>query len=166
MSLNIISPLMSCLGLKRKPGRHIFVEKSTFEQKYTDEEPHDAELEEAASKFVAILLHADSPSPQDPKPKAALEGTISAYGYHDRIAQYILRKLENVIKKGAPLGKAVKQASERAIAEAVGFASEHPVYCTLIALGILVVMAPWVLEVLGFAELGPIEGKSMFMLGQ
>lgn len=166
MSLNVVAPLMSCLGLKRKPGRHIFVEKSTFEPKYTSEEPHDAELEEAASKFVAILLHADSPSPQDPKLEETLKGTVSAYGYHDRIAPYILRKLENAIKKGAPLGKAVKQASERAIAEAVGFASEHPAYCTLIALGILVVMAPWVLEILGFAELGPVEGKSMFMLGQ
>ena len=44
-----------------------------------------------------------------------------------------------------------------------GFAADHPlataVFCTIIALGVLVVLTPFVLEALGFASLGPVEGK-------
>lgn len=42
---------------------------------------------------------------------------------------------------------------------AIGFAKEHPAYAVLIALGILAVLMPWALEILGFGELGPIEGS-------
>jgi hypothetical protein len=58
------------------------------------------------------------------------------------------------------MGQAMKEAFEKAISEAVGFAREHPAYCTLIALGILVALGlPWAIEALGFAELGPLEGS-------
>ncbi len=52
----------------------------------------------------------------------------------------------------------LKEAYDKAVAAAVGFARDHPVWTTLIAIGILVVLLPWVLEGLGFGELGPIEG--------
>ena len=49
-----------------------------------------------------------------------------------------------------------------------GFAADHPiataVFCTVIALGVLVVLAPYALELLGFGELGPIEGELGFPL--
>ncbi|KAK5083354.1 hypothetical protein LTR70_006435 [Exophiala xenobiotica] len=157
MSFNIFTPFVSCLGIKRKPSKSIVVEKPAMEPKYTDGERHDAELEASASRFVAILLQADSANPQDPGLQKALKDTFSTCSYHDRIAHYILQKLEKALEKGAALGKAVTKAFEKASAEAVGFAKEHPAYCTLIALGILVLMAPWVLEILGFAELGPVE---------
>lgn len=57
-------------------------------------------------------------------------------------------------------------AYEKACEEAKaieGFAAEHPVatavFCTVVALGVLVEVAPYVLGVLGFAELGPVEGE-------
>ena len=56
------------------------------------------------------------------------------------------------------MAQAMKDAFEKATSAAVGFARDHPVYCTIIALGILVILAPWVIEALGFGELGPIEG--------
>lgn len=34
---------------------------------------------------------------------------------------------------------------------------DQPVFVTVVALGILVVLAAWAVEVLGFGELGPIE---------
>jgi len=34
---------------------------------------------------------------------------------------------------------------------------------TVVALGVLVVLAPYVLEILGFAELGPVEGKESIL---
>ena len=40
-----------------------------------------------------------------------------------------------------------------------GFVAGHPVFCTLVALGVLVVLAPYAVEMLGFGELGPIEGE-------
>ena len=46
------------------------------------------------------------------------------------------------------------------------FEADHPivtaVFCTVIAIGILAYLAPGVLGILGFGELGPIEG--MFSL--
>jgi hypothetical protein len=50
--------------------------------------------------------------------------------------------------------KALTQAEDAAI----GFAKDHPVYATLITLGILAILMPWALEFLGFGDLGPIEG--------
>lgn len=165
MSFNILTPFISCLGIKRKPSQDLVVEKPVSEPKYTDNDPHDADLKASASRFVAILLHADSADPQGPELQKALRDTFSICNYHDRIAHYILQKLAKALEKGAALGKAAKEAFEKASAEAVRFAKEHPAYCTLIALGILVLMAPWVLEILGFAELGPVEGKSVLKLG-
>ncbi|KAK3703771.1 hypothetical protein LTR37_014217 [Vermiconidia calcicola] len=41
--------------------------------------------------------------------------------------------------------------------------SQHPVFAaaivTVVAIGILVLLVPWVVEALGFAELGPVEGS-------
>lgn len=38
------------------------------------------------------------------------------------------------------------------------FANNHPIWTAVIALGILVVLFPWAIEALGFAQLGPAEG--------
>ena len=49
-----------------------------------------------------------------------------------------------------------------------GFVKDHPIMCTVIALGVLVTVAPWVIQTLGFCagfgELGPIEGMSFLFL--
>lgn len=55
--------------------------------------------------------------------------------------------------------KAASDALTKVQGAAIGFAKEHPAYATLIALGILAVLMPWALEILGFGELGPIEGS-------
>ncbi len=57
------------------------------------------------------------------------------------------------------MGQAMKEAFEKSVKEATDFAHNHPVYFTLIALGILVILTPWAIEALGFGELGPIEGE-------
>lgn len=163
MSFKLLAPLKTCLGLERRSQKQVYVEKPSYEPKYSDSGPdNDDEIESSASRFVSILLEADNADPTDPQLRAALKGSISTCGYYDRVAEWILKKLDDALRSGATLGKAVKEASGRAIEAAVGFAKEHPAYCTLIALGILVMMAPWVLEVLGFAELGPVAGKSRY----
>lgn len=168
MSLTILAPILSCLGLSAKPRNQEFL--TTYEPKYTDSDPidNDEETEMEASRFIALLLNANSPTPTDPQLRASLKSCIGTSSWTERFAKLALTKLEAALRKGAVLGKAAKEAAERAGAAAFDFAKEHPVYATIIALGVLVVMAPWVLEVLGFAELGPVEGESctgLFAIG-
>ncbi|KIW95157.1 uncharacterized protein Z519_03741 [Cladophialophora bantiana CBS 173.52] len=58
---------------------------------------------------------------------------------------------------------AIKKAYDKAYDIASEFTRDHPVLAaailTLVAIGILVYLAPWVIEALGFGELGPIEGS-------
>ena len=56
----------------------------------------------------------------------------------------------------------MRDAFEKAINTTVEFIREHPVYFIIIALGILIILAPWVIEALGFGELRPIEDKFCF----
>jgi hypothetical protein len=81
----------------------------------------------------------------------------------ERIATSILAMLENVLKDGSPMGQAMREAYDKACAlvAALGeFVQEHPIFCTVVALGILVILAPAVIHALGFSALGPVEGKS------
>ncbi|PWY81563.1 hypothetical protein BO94DRAFT_536837 [Aspergillus sclerotioniger CBS 115572] len=85
-----------------------------------------------------------------------LNEKIKANGWSDSIAQAILRGLNDAINAGAEMAHPATDALNKAKEAAVGFAEEHPVYTTLLALGVLAILLPWVLEVLGFGELGPI----------
>ena len=122
---------------------------------------------EAASSIVSAMLDADKIGP-------SLDATIQslvhqAGGWSEYLAAKILTALEAVLKAGKQMNPAMQEAYDKACEAAKiidGFAADHPiataVFCTVIALGILVVLAPYALELLGFSELGPIEGKSRF----
>ncbi|KAL4869117.1 hypothetical protein BDV12DRAFT_168292 [Aspergillus spectabilis] len=56
------------------------------------------------------------------------------------------------------MAKASSDALAQAKDTAISFAKNHPVYATLIVSGILAILMPWMLEILGFGELGPIKG--------
>jgi len=123
--------------------------------------------DEAASSIVSAMLDAHNTSP-------SLDATIQslvhqAGGWSEYLATKILAALEAVLKAGEQMNPAMQEAYEKACEAAKtidGYAADHPiattVFCTVIALGILVVLAPYALEFLGFSELGPIEGKSRF----
>jgi hypothetical protein len=71
------------------------------------------------------------------------------------------------------MGPAVKAAYEKAVAavnKVKEWAEAHPemtaVIITLIALGVLALMVPWLAASLGFAEEGIIEGKFVTLLLQ
>ena len=120
--------------------------------------------EEAAESIVSAMLDADEIGP-------SLNATIQsivhqAGGWSEWLAAKILAALEAVLKADKSLNAAMKEAYDKAceaFQKVEGFAVDHPVFCTLIALGILVVLVPYVVECLGFCagfgELGPIEGK-------
>jgi hypothetical protein len=90
-----------------------------------------------------------------------LKNIVTTNGWTENLAKAILSSLELAIKTGhtmsLPMGEAYNKAVETA--NSVGnFAKDHPVFCTLIALGILVLLMPWVIEALGFAAEGPVAG--------
>ena len=94
-----------------------------------------------------------------------------AGGWSEYLAAKVLAALEAVLKAGKPLSAPMEEAYDKsceALKTTEGFAADHPiatgVLITVIALGILVVFAPYGLELLGFGELGPIEGKSYFLV--
>lgn len=97
-----------------------------------------------------------------------LDETVGTEGWTEWIAQKILASLEDVLREGREkLGPAMEKAydASNTAAEAVfAFKRDHPVafagLLTIIAVGVLVALAPVVVEALGFAELGPLEGMS------
>ena len=92
----------------------------------------------------------------------------TAGGWSQYLAAKILSALEAVLtaKPVREMNGAMKDAFKKACDAAKvieGFAAEHPLATaacvTIIAIGILVVLTPYVVEWLGFAELGPVEGE-------
>jgi hypothetical protein len=93
-----------------------------------------------------------------------LQDVVSVNNWTESLGRALLVGLKNALKRGDQMGSIMKEAFDKAVAEATDFAKEHPVYCTLIALGILVLLVPWAIEALGFAELGPVEGEIPLVL--
>ena len=95
--------------------------------------------------------------------EAAIEDIVTqAGGWTERIAKSILDMLQNILKEGSPMGQAMKEAYDKAcvVAASLGeFIHDHPIFCTVIALGILIILAPTIIHALRFGALGPIEGK-------
>ncbi|OWY57060.1 hypothetical protein AA0119_g9687 [Alternaria tenuissima] len=114
---------------------------------------------ETADNVVAILL---TTSLTGPALHMQLDSVVGASGWRSNMAKYVLDKLTAALQASHErLGPTIRSAYHRAweAAQSIeGFVIEHPVMCTVIALGVLAVVAPWVLEALGFAELGPVQG--------
>ncbi|KAH7392591.1 hypothetical protein BKA66DRAFT_557857 [Pyrenochaeta sp. MPI-SDFR-AT-0127] len=92
-----------------------------------------------------------------------LDSIVGANGWKENIAKRVLERLAQALQDAHErLGPTVRDAYHKAweTAKSIeGFVIEHPIMCMIIALGVLVIIAPWVLEALGFAELGPVEGS-------
>jgi len=121
-------------------------------------------IQEAAEKIVSALQNA---SQRDASLDAFIKSVVhQAGGWSEYLATKILSTLEVALEAGSRMNAALQEAYDKACEAAKrikGFAEEHPVatavFCTVIALGVLVILAPYVLEALGFAELGPAEGE-------
>ena len=74
--------------------------------------------------------------------------------WSETLARCILKRIERALHNGLKMGPALKEAFDKAVASATSFACDHPVYATLVAIGILVLLLLWVVKVLGFSELG------------
>lgn len=115
------------------------------------------DTQDVATRVFDALNHAQKPGQHL---RRTLNDLVGEYGWYENLAIAVLNQLENALRSSVPMGEAMKDAYNKSVAAAAGFAHDHPVFCTLVALGILVALAPWIIEVLGFGELGLIEGTS------
>ena len=114
--------------------------------------------ESLAAEILSTLYAADA---NDEHLIQRLQDVVHETGWYENLAAAVLTGLENALKALAPMGQAMKDAYDKAtqiVADVLKFGKEHPVFCAVVALGILVILAPWAIEAVGFGELGPIEG--------
>ncbi|KAK4695603.1 hypothetical protein P7C71_g2169, partial [Lecanoromycetidae sp. Uapishka_2] len=138
-------------------------EKFAFQSSTRGSEKWRLCSDEAASSIVSVMLSANDTGPDL---DASIRSLVhQAGGWSEYLASKILSSLEVVLKAGKEMNPAMQEAYDKACEAAKpikGFIADHPVatavFCTVVALGVLVVLAPYVLEFLGFGELGPIEG--------
>jgi hypothetical protein len=79
-----------------------------------------------------------------------LQDIVHKTGWYKDLTTAVLTSLENTLKAEVPMGQVMKDAYEKAtqiIVDVLKFAKEHQVFCAVIALGILVILAPWMIEV-------------------
>ncbi len=119
--------------------------------------------EDAAAAIFSALTNAE-------KPGHNLDVTVQeivaqAGGWYERLAIAVFNAIQKALKEGSPIREAMKGAYDRASKAAAGigdFARDHPLYtaaiCAVIALGILMILAPYIIHALGFGVLGPEAG--------
>ena len=177
MSCNrIVNAVFPCIS-RRKPWL-TDLKASASSYLPLENEKFTLSYEHAATRIVEILFTASSSDSvianKDTKTKSpsyfpALTSKINdivlqAGGWHIWLAQRVLEGMESAIKAGKEMSPAFAAVYKRACQAAEmfeGFVKDHPVFVTLVVIGILVVLAPYVLEILGFGELGIVEGESI-----
>lgn len=122
----------------------------------------------AAAAAASSILHTLTTSEKSGSDLSQhLQDLVRDCGWTESLAKLVLDGLVKFLKSGAAMGAAIKEAFDKASAAAEDFVQRHPVYAAaivvVVAIGILVLLAPWVVEALGFGELGPLAGE--FFLG-
>ncbi|KIM35791.1 hypothetical protein M413DRAFT_79050 [Hebeloma cylindrosporum] len=126
---------------------------------FSHEKKHDPRTTQSLAEEILSTLYATTAN--DEKLAQRVDEIVSATGWYEGLAAAVLNGLETAIKAEAPMGQGMRDAYDKAaevIAQVFQFAKDHPVFVAFVALGILVILAPWAIEALGFGELGPIEG--------
>ena len=175
---SVLETIFPCLPLGRVEGRIQLPTETTKYQPISEKtalQPRQCcgkkpklDNDEAASSIVSAIMDADD---FNPSLGIAIQSLVhEAGGWTEYLMTKVLAALETVLEDGAPLKQPMQEAFDKvykATEEFEQFAADHPVvtgvFCTVIAVGILVLVAPYAVELLGFGELGPIEGGSLFL---
>lgn len=156
MSL-LIQSILECLT-GRCPSEKVRVDNMVNNKKYQlDLKENKARTAQDLATEIINTLYSAEKKGRDLE--QALNDIVTEYGWTENLGVAILNALESAIKAGTAMSQVMKDAFDKATEAAIGFARDHPVYCTIIALGILVLLVPWVIEAIGFAELGPVQGS-------
>jgi hypothetical protein len=138
-----------CLGRQPKPIRLSSANNNN----------NNDQTAQTASQFVDTLFSAEKNGPELHQALAEIIQTASLRQY---FAQAVFEALQKAIEVARPMGIALGETYDKVVREIdsiEGFVKDHPVMCAVIAIGILVVLSPWVIEALGFAEAGILEGE-------
>jgi enamine deaminase RidA (YjgF/YER057c/UK114 family) len=119
-----------------------------------DNTEHDARLAHS------ILAAMQSSEKTGEELRANVADVVASTSWTESLAKAVLNAVDDAIKKGTAMQKEgpLKAAVGKAIQAAANFAKDHPVWTTLIAIGVLVELLPWVIEALGFGIRGPVAG--------
>ena len=170
--MDILKTIFPCLPIERAiqlpvndENHHFITEKASPNSlTFNDEKPRLCS-DEAAKSVVSTLKDTRE---SGPSLDAAIQSIVhQAGGWSEWLAKKILAALEKVL--GSETLVHMSTVMQEAVAKAKDAASvfekfeeDHPyeaeVLVTVIALGVLVILAPYMLEWLGFSELGPVEG--------
>jgi hypothetical protein len=157
--------ILECLCLRRPAHYDALEEQSALD--FPHEKIHHPQTTQSLAGDVLSTLYAADIN--DEHLRQRLQDVVRETGWYESLAASVLNGLENALKAGGPMNQAMKDAYDKAaqVVEGVwGFVKEHPVFFALLALGILVILMPWAIEVLGFGELGPDEGMSVIVYVQ
>jgi hypothetical protein len=115
--------------------------------------------------MAAFIIHARAAHVADTLLSADHIGHTDLAAWLDGVARgagatVVFDRLREAIRASAPVGSAMADALARAGVAAWQFAGEHPEFVTILVLGALVILAPWMLEALGFGAQGPVAGEA------
>jgi hypothetical protein len=119
------------------------------------------QMQQIVDKVMEILRTANEPGLAL---RTRIGDTVGTKGWTEDIARRILTAMEQFIQQGDLLmGQGLHvaiNASSKTVLDIFNFPVDHPhaVVATVVAIGVLVILAPYVIEMLGFGELGPLEG--------
>ncbi|KJZ74873.1 hypothetical protein HIM_05782 [Hirsutella minnesotensis 3608] len=156
--------------LLEKPAHGIIIDETAPVERMTMFAPIVKTTEAMAADVVGLLVQTNKRAVQV---RAQVDEIVAATGWTEQLARSILGKLEAVVEQGREqMGPTLLKAYNKAVCLAVEHfdglvraAKDQPyetaaaVLLTVLAVGVLAQLAPVVLELLGFGELGPIEGS-------
>jgi hypothetical protein len=152
-----MASILACFGCARTEIDNFEYPDEKLALLSTHEESRKAEL--VANDVVDTILRTKLTGPAL---QMKLDSVVGTYGWKENVAKWVLEKLSRALEEGhEKLGPAVCDAYHKAVEVAMsveGFVIEHPVFCTVVALGVLALMSPGLLPLLGFAEEGIVEG--------
>ena len=172
---HLLSVVFPCIA-RRERGRGIQLPLDTSKHQSSKPEKsiaifHDEDektpllsCEEAATSIVDAIFKADS----DGVSLIAYINDIAhqAGGWSEWLADKIRKGMEAALMAGKEMSAVMAAAYAKAREAAKvfeHFVEDHPlataVFVTVLAIGVLAILSPYILEMLGFAELGPVEGE-------
>lgn len=110
---------------------------------------------QAATSFVDTLFIAEKDGMEL---RLALDGIIRTNVWKQNFARAVFEALQNAIETARPMGDALREIYGKVVQvldEIEGFVENHQI----LRWELLVLLSPWVIEALGFAEGGILEGE-------
>lgn len=166
--MSFITAILECLGGTNTTAHKEIVHATTLDgdTKYHIQDRSSLASQngaEVAHEFLELLRSAETSGEEL---KLQLQSVVHTHDWSENLAQRILDGVVRIIEENREkIGPVMREAlvrAEDAANDLFTFAKEHPYqtagYATIIAIGILVPYAPWIIRALGFGARGPVLG--------